>query len=147
MNIRDNAFPKLIFNYNTIGKETPFNKQGKPAILFIGNDQLKFVFSEDDNDAANYILKIHSQTWNYIVFNYHDNQVDLFVNGNLERSMDLTSYPIQQKPTDTIQVGDDNGIDGAICNIMYYEKPMTLTQITQSYNLLYTKNPPVNNLY
>ena len=147
MNLGDTASSKMIFNYNTAEKGTPYNKQGKPAILFMGNDQFKFVFSENQKDTANYILKIPSQTWNYIVFNYHDNQVDLFVNGNLERSMDLTSFPIQQKPTDTIQVGDNNGIDGAICNIMYYEKPMTLTQITQSYNLLYNKNPPVNNLY
>jgi hypothetical protein len=92
---------------------------------------------------TNYIMNIPSQKWNHIVFNYYENKVDLFINGNLERSMDLKNNPILQLPTDIISVGDKNGIHGSICNIIYYNIPMTKTKISQIYNTYFMKSPPI----
>ena len=92
---------------------------------------------------TNYIMNIPSQKWNHIVFNYYENKVDLFINGNLERSMDLKNNPILQLPTDIISVGDKNGIHGSICNIIYYNIPMTKTKISQVYNTYFMKSPPI----
>ena len=96
------------------------------------------------NTKEQYIMKMPSQKWNHIVFNYYENNVDLFINGNLERSMDLHMNPILQLPTDIISVGDDtNGINASICNIIYYSIPMTQTKISQLYNTYFMKNPPI----
>ena len=88
-------------------------------------------------------LMIPSQKWNHIVFNYYENTVDLFINGNLERSMNLKNSPIHLLPTDIISVGEVNGIHGAICNIVYYAEPLTKTKISHVYNTNFMKNPPV----
>ena len=95
------------------------------------------------NTKEQYLMTIPSQKWNHIVFNYFENNVDLFINGNLERSMDLKNNPILQLPTDNILVGDTNGINGSICNLVYYNNPMTQTKISQIYNTYSIKNPPV----
>ena len=44
---------------------------------------------------------------------------------------------------DTITVGDDVGIKGGICNVVYYKHPLTKEQIALSYNSKMSANPPV----
>ena len=86
-------------------------------------------------------ITVVSQKWNQFVFNYNNNLVDLFVNGNLERSFTLSELP-QYDITDTITIGSPNGLDGAICNVTYTNTPLTAFQIANTYNLLMIKNPP-----
>ena len=95
------------------------------------------------NGENSFRITIPSQKWNNIVFNYYQNTVDLFINGNLERSMNLKNSPIHMLPTDIISVGDVNGINGAICNIVYYTEPLTKTKISHIYNTNFMKNPPI----
>jgi hypothetical protein len=95
------------------------------------------------NGENSFRLTIPSQKWNHIVFNYYQNTVDLFINGNLERSMNLKNSPINMLPTDIISIGDTNGINGAICNIVYYTEPLTKTKISHIYNTNFMKNPPI----
>ena len=45
--------------------------------------------------------------------------------------------------SDVINVGDVNGLDGAICNITYFNEPLTDFQIRMMYKLLSSNNPPV----
>jgi hypothetical protein len=127
---------------------------GKPSISYLGNSKWKFNFTVPKGYSGKssppiqyqdtyFILPVPSQKWNQVVFNYYDNKVDLWINGNLERNMDLHSTPIQQTQTDTITIGNKWGLMGAICNIQFYSKPMTSSQISQAYNLLYSQNPPV----
>jgi hypothetical protein len=128
---------------------------GKPSISYIGNSKWKFNFTVPSSHSGKsnpsslqyqdtyFILAVPSQKWNQIVFNYYDNKVDLWINGNLERNMDLHLNPIQQTQTDTITIGSKSGLMGGICNIQFYSKPMTSSQISQAYNLLYSQNPPV----
>jgi hypothetical protein len=92
---------------------------------------------------TNFIFTTPSQKWNHIVFNYYENNVDLFINGNLEKSMDLKNSPIHILPTDVISVGTANGINGSICNIVYYDVPLTKTKISHIYNMNFMKNPPI----
>ena len=117
--------------------------QVKPQIKYIsssnGNDNFRIIYgSKGSHDVS-----IRSQKWNNFVITYDGTQVDLFVNGNLERSEQLDA-PIRYSPLDQVVVGDENGIDGAICNICFYPNPMTSSEVAQSYNLLSSKNPPIN---
>ena len=78
------------------------------------------------------------------MFNYSNNIVDLFINGALERSFNLTTSLPKYDITDTITIGAPNGLYAAICNIAYSNNPLTSYQIANSYNLLMNNNPPIN---
>ena len=122
-------------------------------------------------DAKNTMsFSLIGQTWNYFAFNHNaDNTVDVFINGNLERSFD-NAYQFNNR-TDTpsfkdannntvvnnidhvavttsnaaiMNTGQQDGLYGAICNIMYYINPLTAREIITIYNLLMYKNPPLN---
>ena len=49
----------------------------------------------------------------------------------------------QYNDLDQITVGEENGLDGAICNITYYRHPLTPEQIALSYNSTSLSNLPI----
>jgi len=95
---------------------------------------------------TSYDIELTSQKWNHLFFNYHSNSVDLFVNGILERTYDMNGRIPHYSPLDIMTVGEDGGLDGAVCNVTYYKNEQTKFQITNLYNLLMNKNPPINNI-
>jgi len=140
-----------IFKYGNTNTNGNDGYLGKPSITYLGNSRWKFNMTvptkpDIENNTTYFIMSVPSQKWNNVVFNYYDNKVDLWINGNLERNMDLQENPLNHQQSDVITVGSKSGLMGALCNLQFFSKPMTATQITQSYNLLYSQNPPVNNL-
>jgi len=107
------------------------------------SDVYTFYFSNTSNDA-NYEVSIPNQKWNFIALNYFDSKVDLYINGNLERTFHFSNNMPEYSSTDLVKLGSDNGLEGAICNIKYNKKPLTTEQIAMIYNLNYLKNPPVD---
>jgi len=94
--------------------------------------------------------------------------VDMFVNGHLERSHTYDEpLPVFSPVYDSISIGSANfpedsiftsdsgvksttgknsnieGLYGAICNMNYYNKPLTKLAIVYDYNLHIIKNPPI----
>jgi hypothetical protein len=69
--------------------------------------------------------------------------VDLFVNGKLEKTLEFSNNLPIYSSSDEIIVGNENGLDGAICNVQYFNVPLTNTDIANLYNLNMLKNPPV----
>ena len=131
---------------------------GKPSISYLGNNKWRFMFTNNigkkDCDNLNtyplpeYIIDMPSQKWHYIVFNYQYNEVDLYINGYLARSMNISNRLPTKDKDDVVTVGSNAPlhVEGAICNINYYKTPLTSVQIARIYNILYMFNPPVNNL-
>ena len=133
-----------IFNY----------ADGKPKVVYISNgkdhkDKYIVYFTNNDEtenvEQTRYELTLPSQRWNYFAFNYYDNHADLFVNGKLERTFEFTSnnIPRNGSESDTIVVGSHTGLNGAICNVNYYTDILPSSQISNNYNLLMFKNPPI----
>ena len=129
------------------------------------NGKIKFSFTdvEVNEDSPSELIKnvedstiymkMPFQTWNYVVINYNSHKADVFINGYLEDSRDLTSLlPFQTNKEDvdiTIQIGHErnkNNVHGAICNVNIFQEPITKTDISRTYNVLKMQNPPVNNL-
>lgn len=124
-------------------------------------EQLDFLNKEeyDTMKYTFYPVSMESQKWNQIVLNYNDNKVDLFINGNLERTFYLAGENIpnpqvsqqdgiynfipKYSDLDTITIGDEFGIDGGICNVEYFKQPLTSEQISFNYNIYADKNPPI----
>lgn len=136
-------------------------QQVKPMIRYYGGgnatdqpvERNKFVFyfatypptnQYDSSGDTFHDLSLPTQKWNQIVLNYNRNMVDLFINGSLERSFDTANNLPVFSPLDTITVGSQDGIDGAICNVAYYNHPLSSSQIAFSYNTLMSANPPVS---
>lgn len=129
-----------IFNYG-------YGDDVKPRITYLydkdGSDIYK-VYCSNQNYPIQFTVT--SQKWNQFVFNYNynDSVVDIFINGNLERSVSFneTSIP-KYDSSDIISFGSDKGLVGAICNVTYRSVPLTKKQIANSYNLLMNANPPM----
>jgi len=147
--------PRLIniFSYGTSDSMKPqisYFEQGKRES---NTNIYRITFTGSQGSANNtntldtsYEIELTSQKWNHLFFNYSSNSVDLFINGILERTFYISENVPQYSPMDRITIGDDNGLDGAICNITYYTSQQTKFQITNLYNLLMNKNPPINNI-
>ena len=43
---------------------------------------------------------------------------------------------------DNLTVGTNSGVEGAICNLAYFRKPLTITNIYYLYETLKNKTPP-----
>ena len=101
----------------------------------------------EDLEKVSLELDLPFQKWNYLVFNYHDNQVDLFVNGVLTETKSLAEHLPIYNHSQVVCVGSDQKkVHGAICDVRVHSEILNQTQISQSYNLMKFKNPPVNNL-
>ena len=128
-----NGLPKVTYvnNVDTDGSKTP--------------DVLKIYYT-NKGDSANqsYTVNIKPQKWNQLVFNYTSSQVDLFINGHLEKTFVFDGNEPEYLASDVISVGSTDGLDGAICNIKYHYVPQSKGQIATSYNLLMKQNPPTN---
>jgi hypothetical protein len=90
-----------------------------------------------------YDVTIENQKWNQIILNYNRNKVELYINGNIERTFVMTKDMPQYNDLDQITIGEDNGLDGAICNITYYKHPLSKEQIALSYNSTSLSNLPI----
>ena len=121
----------------------------KPRVVFSGT---KGSYTENKKDTYKITLadkketeiQLSSQVWHNFVFNYDATNVDLFIDGSLVRSFAGTSQ--YNQTTDLFKTGEKSGLYGAICNITYYNEPLTIREITSAYNLLNGQNPPINNI-
>ena len=96
------------------------------------------------DEAGNHIIykrtNILLQKWNHILINYNGGTLDIFYNGELVKS--ITGI-IPYVNYDIMSIGVDNGIQGGLCNLNYFTKSLTSTQIYYLYNLLKDTTPPV----
>ena len=142
-------------NKVSYANETPIFNYGNgiPKITYVKKEPhnnkeiLKVYFTNSEDNNSSYTVEIDTQKWNQFVFNYTANSVDLFLNGTLEKTFrfDHNNPPIHTA-NDMVVIGANDGLDGAISNIRYYVGNLSRSQVTNSYNLLMKKNPPVNNL-
>lgn len=139
----------------------PNSDSGHPRVSYFNdvNDITKtdkyIVYVNDvisSQDSSGIMLDIPTQSWNQLVISYNKSVVDIFVNGDLARSVPLAHHVRPNYDvSDIIEVGyGDNthigsGLHGAICNVVYYKTPLTPFQVAGDYNSNRYKNPPVNN--
>jgi hypothetical protein len=74
--------------------------------------------------------------------NYSGGVLDVFLNGELVKS-DVGVVPYYS--LDNLTIGSDDGIQGGICNVVYFNKSLTSANIYYLYNMVKNKSPPVLN--
>jgi hypothetical protein len=80
------------------------------------------------------------QKWNNIIFNYSSGIIDIFINGDLKQSYEGN---IPYMTNDNIVSGHEDGINGGICNVVYYKNALTMEKISNIYNSVKMLNPPI----
>ena len=80
------------------------------------------------------------QKWHNLVINYIGGTIDIFLNGELVTS---EKRMVPYKTFNSMIVGQDNGISGGICNVIYYPSYISRTKIKSNYAYLKNKNPPI----
>jgi len=133
------------------------NFGGKPNVLYNGKTNSLMVTMEQKDlhktttnkltefdDNGNRIMYINHnvllQKWNNIIINYSGGILDIFLNGELVKS-DIGVVPYYT--LDNLTIGEDNGINGGICNVVYFNKALTSLNIYFLYNMIKDKKLPV----
>lgn len=97
-------------------------------------------FDENGNRIILKTDKILLQKWNNIVINYSGGTLDIFLNNELIKSaIEVVPY----MTLDTLSVGENEGYIGGICNLVYFNKPLTSAYMYYIYNTAKLSNPPV----
>jgi hypothetical protein len=103
----------------------------KLRIIMTNGLDKEYVAYETDN--------FQLQKWNNIVVNYNGGTLDVFINSKLV-STEPNVVPIMSY--DEITVGENDGLSGGVCNVVYFPKPLKLSKINSLYKSLKYKNPP-----
>jgi hypothetical protein len=148
INTRSNSNISYV-NENTIFKyghiDSNNNKNYKPYVSYkIDETGDNYTFHFSNSKDSVYKVSLPTQKWHNFVFNYNNSRVDLFINGKLERTYEFSDDLPVYSSSDEIIVGNENGLDGAVCNVQYFTVPLTNTDIANMYNLYMLKNPPVD---
>jgi hypothetical protein len=155
------AAPTNIFRIGKYNIDTQADREyGKPAITYFneidpanGRAVGKYRIYLDDRSSAataaaageptHYDLVAPEQKWNLFVLNF-SNSIDVFLNGDLVITKKTnTTFP---NKNDFFVVGEEGGLDGAICSAAWFPHPLTGQQIRNYYNSLKMFSPPVANI-
>jgi hypothetical protein len=102
--------------------------------------QDKYELDDDNNVIIYKTNNLLLQKWNNIIINYDGSILDIFINGKLEKSF---KEIIPYMKNDNITIGSENGIHGGICNVIYFDKNLSLEKIGYIYNSVKMLNPPI----
>ncbi len=98
--------------------------------------------NEDDGNGNRIIYKrsdILLQKWNNIVLNYNGGTLDVFYNGELVKSAIEVVPKINY---DMLTIGAENGVNGNVANLMYFDHPLNYLTVNRLYMMLKNNNPP-----
>ena len=99
-------------------------------------------FDEEGNRILYKNENVLLQKWNNIVINYNGGIFDIFLNGELVKS-DNGVVPYYK--LDNLTIGQDNGLKGGICNVVYFKRALNSANIYYLYNMVKDKQLPVLN--
>lgn len=88
--------------------------------------------------------KIPLQKWNHLVVNYSGSIMDIFLNGKLVKSSSQVVPNVQSLLFD---IGQADGINGGVCNLMFYNHVLTYSSVLTLYQSVKDINPPVPTIY
>lgn len=153
----DSAGPNMNPNYNKYTSLLNFGN--KPNVLYNGKIHSLMITMQQKNlqeltknkitdfdSEGNRIIYINNnlllQKWNNLIINYNGGTFDIFLNGELVKSsIEVVPYYTFENLT----IGENNGIKGGICNLVYFRRALTSQNIYYIYNTVKNRTPPTLN--
>ena len=120
-----------------------FNYGNKPDIQFnVAEHTLEVHMNSglDKEDTIFTTQEFPMQKWNNIVINYNGGTLDIFINKVLVSS---TINVVPYMSYDEISVGQNNGVSGGVCNVVYFPVPLPLEKVELFYDTLVERDPPM----
>lgn len=131
----------------------------KPNVLYNGKTNTLMIITQqkdlnkitenkltDFDDNGNRIIYKNEnmllQKWNNFIINYNGGILDIFLNGELVKSV-VGVVPYYK--LENLTIGEDNGIKGGICNVVYFRKQLSASNIYYLYNMVKNRSPPILN--
>ena len=97
-------------------------------------------FDENGNRIIYKQNDVLLQKWNNIIINYSGGTLDIFFNNELVKSaIEVVPY----MTLDSLTIGTNDGINGGICNVVYFKSPLTTSKMYILYNMVKDKTPPI----
>jgi hypothetical protein len=126
---------------NCLEKQTILTFGLKPSLYYTpSNGELTVEINNKKKETIYRTNTVLFQRWNHIVMNYSYGKFDLFINNNLVSSRNL--LPVMS-PQEMLIVGSsDNSNVGGICNMKYYNIPLTASKINSIYKTFHKKSTP-----
>ena len=115
--------------YNT--EANIFNFSRHPQITYNGTDkQFSIYYSNSNTD----IFDAPLEKWNHILVNYTRDTSDLFLNGVLVQTHKRVRNDESFNVGDILTTGQENGLQGGIARVVYYERSLLYYEIGNIYN-------------
>jgi hypothetical protein len=130
--------PNVLYNGETNTLKVIMNQKDLSKIT---NNKLTD-FDENGNRVIYTNDKMLLQKWNNIIINYSGGVLDIFLNGDLVKS---SVGVVPYYTIDNLTIGEENGINGGICNVVYFKRALNASNIYYLYNMVKNKTPPVLN--
>jgi hypothetical protein len=112
-----------------------------PRLIYNGSTgKFKVFFNQSKYDE----FEMPLQKWNHVVFNYTKSNVDVFVNGELQtthNNRDANNEGLSIG--DVVSIGQDDGLSGGICNMVYFNRPLLGYEISTMYKINKNNDPPM----
>jgi hypothetical protein len=116
----------------------PYNKEATilnfashPHIVYDGSQRnFRIYYSADKSDQFDAPL----EKWNNIFVNYDKDTVDMYLNGELKTTIPRKEQIGKFLVGDILTIGQDNGLQGGIAKVVYYERPLLLNEIRNVYS-------------
>ena len=127
---------------NCLEKQTILTFGLKPSLYYKpSNGELTVEINNKKKDVIYRTNTVLYQRWNHIVMNYSYGKFDLFINNNLVSTRNL--LPVMS-PQEMLIVGSsDNSNVGGICNMKYYNIPLTASKINSIYKTFHKNSTPI----
>ena len=109
------------------------NYGNTPNVTYMGaQNTLRITMKDQDHkiELMDDLTNIPLQRWNNLVINYSGGTLDVFLNGNLERTV---TEVIPFKSNEQISIGTDGGVQGGICKVMYIQNALDISEINDLY--------------
>lgn len=150
-NIVNNKFAISMWVYVVPVPPTVYPYNGDATIFEFGNYHPRLIYNGSTNKFKSFMNQSDStefsmplQAWNHVVYNYTKSSIDLFVNGELVATKTGRSNLNEGlRVDDILSIGQENGLSGGICNVVYFKTPLFKYEIENMYNLNKMKDPPI----
>jgi hypothetical protein len=133
--------PNILYNSTKNILMITMKNTGEEAIGSVSRLSTPQQLDENGNIIIHKQSNILLQKWNHIIINYNGGTLDIFLNGQLIKSV---IEVIPKMEYDTLTVGAVNGVEGKICNVNYFDHSLTTNQIYYLYYFVKDKNPPIS---